>query len=57
MREMYGLMDQMTEWFADVRALSPTTLRTLMGLGSKVAKLVEMKDRLRGPTAESDDGR
>lgn len=47
MGEMYALMEQMTEWFADVRALSPETLTRLMSLGGKVVKLLEMKDTLR----------
>jgi DNA-binding transcriptional regulator GbsR (MarR family) len=46
MREMYELMERMTEWFADVRKLSPETLMNLMALGGKVQKLLEMKDKL-----------
>jgi DNA-binding transcriptional regulator GbsR (MarR family) len=46
MREMYELMERMTEWFADVRKLSPETLMSLMSLGGKVQKLLEMKDKL-----------
>jgi len=46
MREMYALMERMTEWFADVRKLSPETLMSLMALGGKVGKLLEMKDKL-----------
>ncbi|MFN3842345.1 MAG: GbsR/MarR family transcriptional regulator [Rehaibacterium terrae] len=47
MREMYALMEQMTEWFAEIRKLSPETLARLMALGAKVQKLLEMKDKLR----------
>ena len=46
MREMYGLMERMTEWFADVRKLSPETLMSLMALGTKVQKLLEVKDKV-----------
>ena len=46
MREMYELMEQMTEWFAEVRKLSPQTLQNLMALGGKVQRLLEMKDKL-----------
>lgn len=46
MREMYELMERMTEWFAEVRKLSPETLMSLMSLGGKVQKLLEMKDKL-----------
>jgi DNA-binding transcriptional regulator GbsR (MarR family) len=46
MREMYELMERMTEWFAEVRKLSPETLMSLMSLGGKVQKLLEIKDKL-----------
>ena len=48
MREMYELMERMTEWFAEVRQLSPATLLALMAMGGKVARLLEMKERLLG---------
>jgi DNA-binding transcriptional regulator GbsR (MarR family) len=51
MRAMYDLMNTMTEWFADVRKLSPATLMSLMSLGGKVTKLLEMKERLLGSGA------
>jgi DNA-binding transcriptional regulator GbsR (MarR family) len=47
MRQMYTLMEQVTEWFAEVRRLSPSTLTRLMTLGGKVVALLEMADRLR----------
>ena len=50
MREMYELMERMTEWFAEVRQLSPATLLGLMAMGGKVAKLLEMKERFFGAT-------
>jgi DNA-binding transcriptional regulator GbsR (MarR family) len=57
MRDMYELMERMTDWFAEVRSLPPETLVTLMALGSKVAKLIEFKERVmgggRGANAES----
>lgn len=46
MREMYELMERITEWFAEVRKLSPETLASLMALGGKVARLLEAKDRV-----------
>jgi DNA-binding transcriptional regulator GbsR (MarR family) len=46
MRQMYELMERITEWFAEVRKLSPDTLVSLMSLGGKVGKLLEMKDKL-----------
>lgn len=56
MREMYELMERMTEWFAEVRQLSPATLLSLMALGARVGKLVEFKDRLFGATARDAAG-
>lgn len=46
-REMHNLIEQVTDWFAEIRKLSPTTLERLMNLGSKVQKLLEFKDKVR----------
>lgn len=48
MRKMHELIEQITDWFAEVRRLSPDTLQSLMGLGSKVVKLLELKERVMG---------
>jgi DNA-binding transcriptional regulator GbsR (MarR family) len=56
MREMYELMERMTEWFAEVRKLSPDTLVGLMALGGKVGKVLEMKDRLLGNSGQKPAG-
>lgn len=48
MRAMYGLMEQLTDWFAEVRKLSPATLEQLMALGSAATRLLELKHRLLG---------
>ena len=47
MRQMYELMERITDWFGEVRKLSPDTLVSLMSLGGKVGKLLEMKDKLK----------
>ena len=52
MREMYEVMERMTEWFAEVRKLSPETLMGLMALGGRVGKVLEMKDRMLGKAGE-----
>jgi DNA-binding transcriptional regulator GbsR (MarR family) len=53
MREMYELMDRMTEWLAEVRKLPPATLINLMALGTKVTRLLDLKDRLLGSSARA----
>jgi len=47
MRAMHDLIEQVTDWFAEVRRLPPDTLQTLMGLGAKVSRVLEFKDKLR----------
>jgi len=57
MREMHGLIEQLTDWFAEMRKLSPATLERLMSLGSTAVKLLEMRDRvLGGPAPINDSG-
>jgi DNA-binding transcriptional regulator GbsR (MarR family) len=48
MREMHDLIEQLTEWFAEVRKLSPSTLEKLMSLGSKATTLLQFTDKVRG---------
>lgn len=48
MREMHDLIEQLTDWFAEVRKLSPATLEKLMALGTTATKLLDMKERLLG---------
>jgi DNA-binding transcriptional regulator GbsR (MarR family) len=42
MRDMYTLMEQLTDWFAQVQRLSPETLQRLMALGSKVSGVLQL---------------
>ncbi|HEU0153961.1 MAG TPA: GbsR/MarR family transcriptional regulator [Arenimonas sp.] len=48
MREMHDLIEQLTEWFAEVRKLSPSTLEKLMSLGAKATALLQFTDKMRG---------
>lgn len=48
MRAMHALIEQLTDWMADVRKLSPATLERLMALGATAGKLLDIKDRLLG---------
>jgi DNA-binding transcriptional regulator GbsR (MarR family) len=47
MREMYDLIELSSTWFDDVQRLSPETLASLMRMGSKVQKLLDVRDKLR----------
>jgi DNA-binding transcriptional regulator GbsR (MarR family) len=48
MRQMHGFIDLMTNWLDDVLRMDSSTLASLMQMGSKVKKLVELKDRVKG---------
>ncbi len=48
MREMHDLIDKLMSWFDDVQKLAPETAMQLMGMGSTVTKVLELKDRLTG---------
>ncbi len=55
MREMHDLIEQLTEWFAEVRKLSPATLEKLMSLGATATSLLQFTDRLRGSGPANED--
>ena len=46
LREMHALIELLTGWYGDVRALETDRLVQLLTLGAKVQKVLEMKDRL-----------
>jgi DNA-binding transcriptional regulator GbsR (MarR family) len=59
MREMYDLIELSSSWFDDVQRLSPETLASLMKMGSKVQKLLDVRDKFRfkaGPTPDNTAG-
>jgi len=45
-REMYNLIELSSSWFDDIQNLSPETLASLMKMGSKIKKILEVKDKL-----------
>jgi DNA-binding transcriptional regulator GbsR (MarR family) len=55
MREMHDLIDRLMTWFDDVQKLSPETALQLMGMGAKVTRVLELKDRLIGRTPRPAD--
>jgi DNA-binding transcriptional regulator GbsR (MarR family) len=46
MREMHELIELLTAWYAEMQRLETDRLVQLLTLGSKVVKVLEMKDRL-----------
>ena len=48
MRQMHDLIERLVNWFDDVRKLSPETAMQLMGMGAKVTRVLELKDRIAG---------
>jgi DNA-binding transcriptional regulator GbsR (MarR family) len=46
MAEMHGLIEQLTNWYEDVKKLETERLAQLLALGSRVAKLVEVTDKV-----------
>ncbi len=46
LREMHDLFELLTGWYADVQRLETERLIQLLTLGSKVQKILDMKDRL-----------
>ncbi|GGY20574.1 GbsR/MarR family transcriptional regulator [Paludibacterium paludis] len=48
MKEMHELIDLANGWFDDVQSLSPETLEGLMRMGSRVSRVLEFANQLRG---------
>jgi len=47
MRQMHGFIELMTDWLDDVQKMDSATLASLMKMGSKVQKLLGLKDRVK----------
>ena len=46
MRQMHDLVELMTGWLQDVQTMDSETLASLMKMGAKVARLLEVKDQM-----------
>ncbi|CAN5426755.1 GbsR/MarR family transcriptional regulator [soil metagenome] len=46
MRQMHELIELMTGWLADVQKMDSSTLISLMKMGAKVQKLLQVKDKV-----------
>ena len=46
MAEMHGLIEQLTNWYDDVKKLETDRLAMLLGLGARVTKILEVKDKI-----------
>jgi len=46
MAEMHGLIEQLTNWYEDVKRLETERLAGLLALGSRVARIVEATDKV-----------
>ncbi len=47
MQQMYAFIELMTDWLDDVQKMDSETLASLMKMGAKVQKLLEVKDRVK----------
>mgnify|MGYP004521633715 CR=1 FL=1 len=46
MAEMHGLIERLTNWYEEVRRLDTERLAALLALGSRVSRLLEIKDKI-----------
>jgi DNA-binding transcriptional regulator GbsR (MarR family) len=61
MRQMHAFIELMTDWLDEVQKMDSATLASLMKMGAKVQKLLEMKDKVKlvfgmSATASGDAG-
>lgn len=45
--EMHGLIEQVTNWYDDIKRLDTEQLATLLSLGSKVTRLLDVRNKAR----------
>lgn len=47
MKQMYGFIEMITHWMDDILKVDSTVLTSLMQMGSKVQKLLQIKDKVK----------
>lgn len=47
MRQMHGFIELMTDWLEDVQKMDSATLASLMKMGAKVQRFLEIKERVK----------
>lgn len=47
MKQMHAFIEMMTDWLDDVQQMDSATLASLMQMGSKVQKMLTLKDRVK----------
>ena len=47
MKQMHAFIEMMTDWLDEVQKMDSTTLASLMKMGAKVQKMLELKDRVK----------
>ena len=56
MQQMHSFIELMTDWLDDVQKMDSETLASLMKMGSRVQKLLEVKDRVKQALGMGDEG-
>lgn len=46
MADMHGLIERLTNWYDDVKSLETERLTMLLGMGSKITRFLEAKDKI-----------
>ena len=56
LQQMHSFIELMTDWLDDVQKMDSETLASLMKMGSRVQKLLEVKDRVKQALGMGDEG-
>lgn len=56
MQQMHSIIELMTDWLDDVQKMDSETLASLMKMGSRVQRLLEVKDRVKQALGMGNEG-